>query len=418
MASPADRDKHASNPTQSPYLFAAFTRFIDDCISNMLQSTVGLPSSLQATPAWRPQMDLGQDELSKNSFDGINQKQADKTGDSVPSSNPSLEAPTSNLLEFDKANIDFRRIHMPKLPWADYKIPDDGIERCSADEALKRLKNYLDGSPYSPVQLEIDPNLQRYAPSWRSAFFDLMNITQGGANYPGISVHHWWHTPFIYPRVWKSLFLKNFSYVYHQNSVHRFLSAIITWPPEKRMDGQETMIDLMFKAQRDDIAHQRRFYACLRELNRQTDIGLGLVELFIYAGDRRPFDDDYEAKYLGRFPTTDATRNGSKFRWELYKEDFNHREPAVYPSIIDQMALLQMKPKPDGNLGQVSLLWRTRFSDGTMKIRDRSNEFVSVEEQGIQLQERQPAKATSELYVDSHDADAQTKVKKGGWFWR
>ena len=436
MASSTDRDKQASSSTKSAYPLTAFTRFIDESISNVLQSVVGLPSSLQTTYTWQPRMEAGQGEHPKNNLDGIHQRQADKTGDSVSSSDNNngnsipLQTPISKPSEFDEANIDFDRIHIPNPLPNDYIIPDDGIERSSANETLKRLKNYLDSSPYSPVHLEKDPSLQSspypfvhleedlslqgHTPPWRSAFFDLMDVAQGGTNHPGISANLCLRIPNMEPQVWKSLFLKNFSYVYHQNSVQRLISSISAWPLEKWKDGRATLEKLIWQARDDDIAYQRHFYASIRELNL-PNVPVRLVEDFMLAGDRRPFDDDYEARYLGRFPMTEALWKNYGFHWRLFKAAYNTSGPDLSfsdqrrPSIIDQMFLLRMRPKPDGISEQMFLMCRTRFSDGTMILQNRSDEYERL------LRLEQPVKSTMGLFIDSHDAVTQTKVKKGGW---
>ena len=119
MAAPDDdkaNDRRPpSNPCDNP--FTTFQRFVDERMSAMLQSLVGLPSAFRDPQAW-------------------------------PSNDP-------------------------------YGRWRGGLLDLPPQTADEVVCDFIFDSPYSPLQIENDPHLKIFGSQWREAFADLMDAAEG-----------------------------------------------------------------------------------------------------------------------------------------------------------------------------------------------------------------------------------------------
>lgn len=386
---PSDKRNGSSDDHQSPNEpenpFTAFQRFVDEQMSSMLQSFVGLPSSTTYWREWQPWKEI-KDSQKLGPWDWSFEGEQHKANDADSTSEP----------------LDGHRNGVQ-----DTSFVDEGWRSCpySSGPTLStmRLARFLRHSPYSPTNLELDPQLHVFGSLWRQAFEDLMDETQGRSMPPNtrprltesLDRHEWarqllqkWAHDYSERGYGKPLEFPAFGGFGFGQTIHDEVRALQT--------EREQMLELLAAARRDGFE---------KDESNEGDQE-GVTELDVYE------------RMLGlESPDSDKTANTTP------TSPPDESEPPAYsqatqerklPSIIGTLTTVERVTLPDGSVRTKRVL-KKRFADG----REESNESEEVE-----LPESQRPKTTMDSTQQSSSPKAEQGLsssreekKRGGWFW-
>ena len=466
--SPSKDDPHAFDP------FRSFTRFVDERISYMLQSVIGLPSSKEDVKSWRPREELQRkdqhpwgwshdvqrkqyeleddtDRHLPNSRLATSSNQSPKIARETDSSSPTPTGQATQASHFesqDEPDYISYQYNNPyeMLPYALVAMPDsaidDSVERCSGGEALSRLEDFLNHSSYSPTNLEKNPDLQSISRNWRREFTDLMNETTGGP-LPYLTQNKYLTTTRLEENTWKSFFLMNFGYNFYVNAMRKDLT---TGAATALLDPMALAILLRsVQTMSTDIErHERLFRAGMERFHpERLDNMLDEYENVPFQVKSQHREEDEQDDIDGDEEHEEMDDNGDEepdFETELdmiegmIKGMFNHPfqdrqdltasqatkkalTESERPSIISRLTNVERFVSADGTVETRRVL-KTRFSDGTEDIEESRD--VKAGSGQVKLTDDSSPETLRDTDKSKivHDSIKSNDAKKSGWFWK
>lgn len=458
---PTRDDQHSSDP------FTSFTRFIDERLSYMLQSVIGLPSSKEDMKSWRPWKDLQRKDQHPWERDHNDHREQYQDGNEKDRGEPityfvtSLHqspdvakqthttSPASIKREIRSAYVEgqLRPLHTLirandehiMAPSNDTAAPTsttyDSIERCSADKALSRLENFLNTSLYSPTTLEKDPNLQSVSLNWREAFTDLMNETHGGP-LPHLTQNKYLTTTSLEGNTWKSIFLMNFGYSLYINAIRKDLTTanVTTLLDPIALaiflnSGVSSSTDVMryqgILSEQMKRSHPERSDNMLDEYeDRYFEAEPHHGRDDVDEDDEEKEERDDEDEEVGFETELDMFQGMiNKIFHHPMQDSHNSATSQVItnksteserPSIIGRLTNIERFVRADGTT-EIRRVLKTRFSNGTENI-EESRDIMAGHSPGRPLAERSsepPSERDSARFVSGNN-----RSDKSGWFWK
>jgi hypothetical protein len=414
---PSDNNKDSSDRRNDtdPFenLISSVERFVDEQVSSILQSVIGLPSSTTGSRDWRNLTDAQRKDSEDWNYE------SEQKGQDIENSKEFKKNIPQRTEKWNReADEDFWKKY-PRV-WETHSENKQTIKDPLESEQLDRrpittlgalrLSRFLQNSIYSPINLETDPNLRVYGSHWRQAFSDLINATEG---HPMATNDELLRIRSQSAEEWYRNFLRTWSYKYHEKMIQRRFES--TWPES-----------LPFPLR---ILHPRELDAEFREHEKMLQAARSLNRAAI---------EDEESYKNGSAPKNEYTELDMYEHWSQDEQEHEHdtsvstnyqsspnnstqtstQTTSPASSIISTMTTTHKVTLPDGSVRTHRVL-KKRFADG----HEESNETEEIEpptgnrpNQGKILGELHDAQTKQEK-TDGPERSKEQERKRGGWFW-
>ncbi|KAI9847963.1 MAG: hypothetical protein M1837_001480 [Sclerophora amabilis] len=387
---PSQGDDKTSNP------FIEFRRYADAQLSSLLQSVVGLPSALTAQSSSSKRMpgaDIPtaheKEEHRATSWDRdpyaqVVQRRRELVARGEPLPGPLHPFSTANGDEDSSSRGDVQPSQdLPRLfstllhyPFAHFLSPD--LDDCDLGLFYggRWPRDYLTISPYSPLQLEKQPDLALQQ-SWREAFEDLLWEMDGDEPTEWKERTEWEK-----PADWMSRMCSEWGGSRRSEARHNTLSLL--WD----------LIDASEECQSEESG----------KAETQPESELDLYESVSHKRPQQESGSPRDA--LDDSPTGAGSQNSNM--------------PSLQGnSIISTLTTTERTTAPDGSV-QTKMVLKKRFADG----RQECSETLHTSAAPASASAGKDAVPTIDEKRDASVVDAQQKKqerkqqqKKNGWFW-